>query len=352
MTFAVDMMKRALALAEAGRGRCNPEPLNGCVIERDGAVLGEGARQRRVGQSAEAAALAALAVDTDCAGAWAHCVIVCDEQALLEAGVDGVVYALESPGLETLNAAGVKLEQSSVVSEARKRNQAALKYAATGLPFVTAKWGVSLDGNMATRTGDSQGIVSAESREYMHRLRDEADAIIIGSHTVIQDDPQLTTRLSTGRGKDAIRVIVVGHEGLPPGRRVFNQHSTAPTWIAAPAPWKVPEADEVLVVSNGSSRVDFTALIAELGRRGLSSVLVEGGSAIHASALAAGVVDRVLFFFAPLIIGGYSAIPAVGGQGVPTVADGLALEGMTARQLGPDILIEAFVSPRHGSVTD
>jgi diaminohydroxyphosphoribosylaminopyrimidine deaminase/5-amino-6-(5-phosphoribosylamino)uracil reductase len=177
----------------------------------------------------------------------------------------------------------------------------------------------------------------------VHELRNQVDAILVGSRTVMLDDPSLTTRLDAGGVRDPVRVILDADAYLDAGRRVFQVESEAPTWVVVPETREPVEADEVIRMPHGEGGVDMRALMRELGRRDITTVLVEGGGTTHASAFDAGVVDKVMFFIAPKIVGGREAVTAVEGEGVARMAEALQLEGMTARPVGPDLLVEAYV---------
>jgi diaminohydroxyphosphoribosylaminopyrimidine deaminase/5-amino-6-(5-phosphoribosylamino)uracil reductase len=211
------------------------------------------------------------------------------------------------------------------------------------MPFVIAKCGMSLDGKIATRTGDSRWVTGEASRRMVHQIRNEVDAILVGSRTVMIDDPSLTTRLEAGKIKDPIRVIVDADEYLDAERRVFKQTSSAPTWVAVPEGRTFEGAAEILRIPGGSGGLDMVALMRALAEREVTSVLVEGGGTTLASAFSAGVVDKVIFFVAPKIIGGSDAITAVEGDGVARMADAIQLERMSAMPVGEDFLIQAYV---------
>jgi diaminohydroxyphosphoribosylaminopyrimidine deaminase/5-amino-6-(5-phosphoribosylamino)uracil reductase len=202
---------------------------------------------------------------------------------------------------------------------------------------------MSLDGKIATRTGDSKWVTGETARAYVHRMRNEVDAILVGSRTVMLDDPSLTTRVPEGKIKDPIRIILDADEYLSPDKKVFHQDSDAPTWVVVPEGRGAPGADEVLQIPRAEGGLDLRVLMRELGRRNVTSVLVEGGGATLASAFEAGVVDKVMFFVAPKIIGGKDAVPSVGGAGVATMSEAIQLREMKATPIGEDILIEAYV---------
>jgi diaminohydroxyphosphoribosylaminopyrimidine deaminase/5-amino-6-(5-phosphoribosylamino)uracil reductase len=177
----------------------------------------------------------------------------------------------------------------------------------------------------------------------VHELRDAVDAILVGSRTVMLDDPSLTTRLPERAGKDPVRVILDSADYLDQTRKVFQNESDAPTWVAVSEAREIPGAAEVITVGTRESGLDFVELMRRLGQREIMSVLIEGGGTTHASAFEAGVVDKVMFFVAPKIVGGRDAISAVEGAGVELMTDAIELTGMTATPVGVDLLIEAYV---------
>lgn len=351
-------MERALELAVRGRGRTSPNPMVGCVVVRDGHVLGEGFHEKAGCPHAEVNAIEAAG---DIAGATLYlnlepccfhgktppCV-----DLIIERQPARVVVAMEDPnpkvsgrGIAQLRDAGIAVEAGLLEAEAQRLNEIFVKYITTDLPFVIAKCGMSLDGKIATRTGDSRWVTGETARRMVHRLRDEVDAILVGSRTVMLDDPSLTTRLEHGEGKDPVRVILDANDYLDKSRRVFHIDSAAPTWVAVPDDARTFEAaDETLHVPRGPDGLELILLMRELGTRGITSVLIEGGGTTHGSAFAAGVVDKVLFFIAPKIIGGHEAITPVEGEGVAQMADAVRLDNMRAQPVGEDILIEAYVA--------
>lgn len=350
-------MERALALAERGRGRTSPNPMVGCVVVRDGAVIGEGCHERAGDAHAEVNALRDAG---DVTGATVYVTLepCCHEGKtppcvdLLKAGKPArVIAAMEDPnprvsgrGIEALRGAGVAVELGLMEDEARRLNEAFIKYVTTGTPFVIAKCGMSLDGKIATRTGDSRWVTGEASRHLVHQLRNEVDAILVGSRTVMLDDPSLTARLTDEKTRDPIRVILDAGEYLDGDRRVFQLESEAPTWVATPDGGVCEAADAVLHVPADDGVVDMQALMKELGSREVTSVLIEGGGTTHASAFEAGIVDKVMFFVAPKIVGGREAVSAVEGTGIEQMSEAIMLKDMTATPLGHDILIVAYVA--------
>ncbi|MHB1420499.1 MAG: bifunctional diaminohydroxyphosphoribosylaminopyrimidine deaminase/5-amino-6-(5-phosphoribosylamino)uracil reductase RibD [Bacillota bacterium] len=363
----IHYMKRALALARMALGRTSPNPMVGALVVKSGKVVGKGyhhqagtphAEIHALRQAGTAARGATMYVNLEpCShyGRTPPCA-----QAVLEAGIIRVVAAMTDPnpvvagkGLQMLRDGGAQVKVGILEEEAKRLNEVFIKYITTGKPFGVLKAALTLDGKIATRTGDSQWISGEESRKYVHRLRDRYDAVMVGIGTVLADNPMLTTRLPKGTGRDPVRVIVDSHLRIPLDARVVVHGSCAPTIIAALTgqnPQKVAALQargvEVLELDELEGRVDMEVLMASLGRRGITSVLVEGGAEINASALRQGIVDKVLFFIAPMLFGGSAAPGPIGGPGVSWVADALHLREVACRSSGGDMLISGYLTEK------
>ncbi|WP_367131917.1 MULTISPECIES: bifunctional diaminohydroxyphosphoribosylaminopyrimidine deaminase/5-amino-6-(5-phosphoribosylamino)uracil reductase RibD [Streptomyces] len=365
-----DAMRRAIALAARALGATSPNPVVGCVIlDPQGAVLGEGRHRRAGGPHAEVEALAAAsAAGHDVRGGTAVVTLEpCNHtgrtgpcsQALIDAGIGRVVFAIADPtgnatgGAAALHAAGVRTEGGLLADEAATVNMAWLTSVRLGRPFVTWKYAATLDGRSAAADGTSRWITSAASRADVHRLRAEADAVVVGSGTLRADDPHLAVRgqlveeEGEGEGESAavqpLRVVVDTHASVKPGARVLDD--AAPTLIAVGEDadtGHLPGVDVVRLPRAGAGRggLDVHALLAELYGRGVRSVLLEGGPALAGSFLAAEAVDRVIGYLAPALLGAGPA--ALGDAGVGTIARALRLEVTDVARLGPDLRITAF----------
>ena len=350
-------MERALALAAQGRGRTSPNPMVGCVIVRDDVVLGEGYHQQAGGPHAEVHAVESCGGDLE--GATVYVTLEpcthhgktppCTELFLKQRPAR-VVVAMPDPnphvpgkGIERLRDAGIAVEVGLLEEEARQLNEVFIKHVTTGKPFVMVKCAMTLDGKIATRTGHSRWVTGEEARRLVHELRNEVDGILVGSRTVMLDDPSLTTRLDRGGTRDPVRIILDAGNYLDGARRVFHVESAAPTWVAAPNRLEYAYADEVIRLPEHDGVVDMAALLDELGGRGITFLLIEGGGTTHASAFAAGVVDKVWFFIAPKIVGGREANTPVEGEGFATMDEAIRLRDMTVNPAGPDLLVQAYV---------
>lgn len=351
-------MDRALLLAANGRGRTSPNPMVGCVVVSDNEVVGEGYHEYAGGPHAEVNAFRDIAPPQrkrltvyvtlePCAheGKTPPCV-----DFLLQEDIVRIVIAMEDPNPLTrgrsvakLREAGIQVDLGCCEAEARALNEVFIKYITTGRPFVIAKCGMTLDGKIAAHTGHSKWITCEASRERVHEIRSQVDGILVGSRTVMLDDPSLTCRLSSGLKKDPTRIVLDAGEYLDSKRRIFQLKSEAKTWVAVTEDRDYPAADAVIRVPRGDGGVHMPALMDELGKREITSLLIEGGGTTHASALNAGVVDKVMFFVAPKILGGRDAVTPVEGPGFGSVDDAIQLERMTATPIGTDLLIEAYV---------
>jgi diaminohydroxyphosphoribosylaminopyrimidine deaminase/5-amino-6-(5-phosphoribosylamino)uracil reductase len=349
-------MTRALALAEKGRGWVSPNPMVGCVVVRDGKIIGEGYHEIAGGAHAEVNALSKL---DDPSGATVYVTLepCCHHgktppcaEFLCENRLARIVVAMEDPnpvvsgqGFARLRESGVAVEVGLMEDEARLLNEAFIKYVSTKKPFVIAKCGMSLDGRIATHTGDSKWVTGEASREWVHRLRNQVDAILVGSRTVMLDDPSLTTRLNGSETRDPVRVVLDSHEYLDASRSVFHQDSPAPTWVATASDETFEAADDTIMVGASAGGLDMAELMGELAKREITTVLIEGGGSTLGSAFEAGIVDKVMFFIAPKIVGGREAVSAVEGAGVEKMNDAISLRDMTATAVGSDVLLQAYV---------
>jgi len=353
-------MRRALRLA--ARGFTPPNPMVGCVLVKNGAVVGEGFHPYAGAPHAEIYALQAAGAQAR--GATAYVTLEpCSHfgrtppcaPALLAAGVARVVAAVADPnpkvagqGLALLRGAGVEVTVGVLEEAARRLNEAFFHYQRTGRPFVILKAAMTLDGKIATRTGDSRWITSERARRYVHRLRAQCGAVLCGIGTALADDPLLTARLP-GVPRQPLRVILDTHLRLPVTSRLAATARDVPTLIAAGKNAQKCRAMALescgIVVkylsTDANGRIALPELLDELGRREIVSVLVEGGSKVHASFLEGRHAHRLLWFLAPKLVGGRDAPTPVEGAGVADMADALSLSPFRVRRYGPDLLLES-----------
>ena len=358
MTSDEQFMAMALDLARRGEGRTAPNPAVGCVIVRDGEILGEGWHERAGMPHAEAAALASAG---DVTGATAYVTLEpCSihgrtppcASALIRAGVKRVVVGtldsnpkVNGTGLALLREAGIQVDVGVLEHECFNLNRPFFKLVATGRPWVLAKWAMTLDGKIATHTGHSEWVSGDVSRAHVHGLRNTLDAILVGAGTVRLDDPKLTCRMDGGR--DPIRVLLDSQLSVDPSARVFDTPgtlvfcaSTAPTTSYEPL---LNKGAQIIPVPRTAGKLDVVNVLEELGSRGIASVLVEGGGAVLGSFFDAGMVDHVMTFVAPKIAGGAEAPGPVAGVGVSQMWDSRRLTNVSFRQSGDDLLIEGDV---------
>ncbi len=355
----LDPMAEALRLARLADHRQGPNPMVGAVVVADGRVVGAGHHQRAGGPHAEERALAAAGERAR--GATLHVTLEpCAHTGrtgpcvarILAAGIARVEVATLDPnplvdgrGVQALRAAGVAVAVGAHAEEARELIRPFAVWVTTGLPLVTWKVAMTLDGKLATAAGESRWISGPESRRRAHRLRHEHDAVLVGSGTVLADDPELTTRLDVADPRQPLRVVVDGRLRTPPGARVLRraEHPTlVVTRPGAPAARRAAleaAGAELVEVSAPDGRCDLRELAGRLGERGCTSLLVEGGSAVLGSCLTQGLVDRVVVFVAPILVGGRDAPDAIGGVGIPRLADALRLRRLRAEPLGDDLCL-------------
>jgi len=352
-------MREALHLARRGAGDVSPNPMVGAVVVSGGRIVGRGYHARLGGPHAEVLALeeagasargGTLYVTLEPCAHWGRTPPCAD--AIIGAGIRRVVAAMEDPdhkvsggGFRRLAEAGVETHVGAAGDAARSLNEAYIKHRTTGLPFVIAKWAMTLDGRIATRSGDSRWISGEASRARVRELRGQVDAILVGIGTVLRDDPRLTVRLPKRRGP--ARVIVDSTLRVPRDARVLARDG-APVIVATtsrsrPDVRRDLEASGVeLVVADGpAGRVDLGALLEALGRRGVVSVLVEGGGTIHGACFDAGLVDKLMVFVCPMVVGGPGPSP-VAGMGVERLAAAWRLDRATVRQMGQDVIVEGY----------
>jgi diaminohydroxyphosphoribosylaminopyrimidine deaminase/5-amino-6-(5-phosphoribosylamino)uracil reductase len=361
-----DYMKLALELAAKAKGRTSPNPMVGAVVVKDGKIVSQGYHRKAGQPHAEVDALNKAGNEAKGATLYLNlepCVHYgrtppCTRR-IIESGTNRVVVAIEDPnplnsgrGAKELRETGIEVEVGLLADQAAKLNEVYIKYITTKRPFVILKSAMSLDGRIATRTGDSKWITSEWSRAYVHQLRGEVDAILVGIETILRDNPRLTVRIQDPRSrilvKNPVRIIVDSRARVPSDAKVLN--GEAPTLVAvtkyAPAEKlnKLKRRDAgVLIVDDKTRKVNLDKLMGELGRLEITSVLIEGGGQINASALADGIVDKVLFFIAPKIIGGTRAPGPVAGEGPAKLSQAISLRDISLRRFGDDILVEGYV---------
>ena len=364
MTTTINPMTRAIELARSALGSASPNPAVGAVVVQNGAVVGEGYTLPPGQRHAEIGALAQAG--SSARGATLFCTLEpcchygrtppCTD-AIIAAGVSRVVYAVRDPnprvsggGESALRAAGVAVERQTN-PEAEELHEAFAKHITTGLPFVVAKFAMSLDGKIATRTGSSQWITGSAARARVQRMRKEMDAIMVGIGTTLADDPQLTARDAQGEplpsNLQPVRIIVDSSARTPPTARMLNQPGRTIIATAAGVPRdRVARLEDVGAdvreFPGSDGRVDLRKMLKFVGGQGIVSVLVEGGGLVLGATLDVGLIDKVCAFVAPMLIGGAGAPSPVAGSGAAVIADALRLERTRIEPIGPDWLITGY----------
>ena len=362
----MDYMKQALSLAKLALGQVSPNPAVGAVVVKEGEVVGQGYTQPPGSWHAEVMALKQAGEKARGGELYVTLEPCCHygrtppcAQAIIGAGINEVHLAVLDPnplvsgkGADELEREGIKVYLGEHEEEAKEVNEAYTKFITTGTPLVTAKFAVSLDGKIATRSGDSKWISGSEARKYVHNLRYTADAIMAGVNTVLADDPRLTARCGGGTGgtarKQPLRVIVDGKGRTPATAQIFSEPGNVLLALGKSVEPKRKEAfaragAEILELSLEGGLVDLKSLLKALGEKEITSVLVEGGGILLGSLFDQGLVDKVVAFIAPIIIGGAEARAAVTGEGVDKVFDAIKLEPVNVEKLGEDLMVSGYV---------
>ncbi len=356
-------MRMALRLAARARGLTNPNPAVGAVIVKAGRVVGTGFHRRcglphaevnairRAGPAAKGATLYVTLEPCNHFGRTPPCT-----EAIIQSGIRKVVVAMKDPnpitsgrGIRKLKQRGIRVVMAVLEAEARELNKPFTKYIRSGMPYVTLKIAESLDGKIATRTGDSKWITSPDARAYVHSLRRTVDAVMVGVNTVIKDDPLLLAR--TPGVKQPARVIVDSTLKTPLNAGIIESVRVSPVIIATTrkvssrrAAAYVKMGATVIFTASKKGRVDLRDLMKKLGQMEIIDILVEGGGEISATLIDERLADRMLFFIAPKIIGGRNAVPSVGGDGIRRMKDAVTLNIMNVKRFSKDILLEAEVN--------
>lgn len=351
-------MKMALSLAQATVGQTSPNPCVGAVVVKDGQLLGTGVHLKagtphaevhaidEAGFSAKGATMYITLEPCSHTGQTPPCT-----ETIINSGIAKVLVATLDPnplvagsGVERLVKAGIEVEVGLCQEEATQINETFFHYIQTNVPFVTIKAGISLDGKIAATSGDSKWITSPESRRDVHQRRHEHDGILVGINTILKDNPLLTTRLPRG-GKNPIRIILDTYLNVPITANVVQDRS-ASTIIFTANQIDIKKKIEferlgVTVISQERTTISIHEVLKTLGKMKMTSVLVEGGSGIHASFIEANMFQQIIAYISPKIIGGLEAFPFVGGDGSKFVKHGKPLRYTDVKQVGPDIKITA-----------
>ena len=354
-------MKRALRLAEKGRGRTSPNPMVGAILVKKDDVVGQGYHAKAGEAHAEIIAL--LRAGEEAKGATLYINLEpcthygktppCAPQ-VIKAGVKRLVIGMEDPnplvggkGIKALKKAGLDVRVGILERECRRLNEAFCKYILEKEPFVTLKVAATLDGKIATRGGDSKWISGEDSRRFVHKLRDQVDGVLVGIGTVLTDDPLLTTGIKGGR--DPYRIVLDSRLKIPEEARVIGDF---PARVVIAATELAPEDKidrlakrgvRIMTLPSKEGRVDVKSCLFKLGEIGITSLLVEGGSRVNGSFLDEGLIDKLLLFLSPKVIGDFQAPGIFGGKGVFRLQEAIPLKEMKAKRIGEDVLLEGYL---------
>ena len=357
-------MLLALDLAQQGAGFTSPNPMVGAVVVKDNRIVGKGYHAAAGQPHAEVNAIEDAGLEAR-GGTLYVTLEPCNHigrtppctEKILAAGIRRVVVAMRDPnphvkggGLAFLSEKGIEVSSGVCEDTAERLNEVFIKYARTRRPFVTVKCAATLDGRIATRTGDARWVSGEVSREHVHRLRHASDAIMVGVNTVRSDDPSLTTRINGFHGKDPQRYILDTHLSISEDARMLQEGAASGTTVVTGP--LVPEEKKRRLEEKGvrilssplkEGRIDLDRLMAAIGAAEVTSLLVEGGGRVVASAFRDGIVDKVIFFFAPKILGGDDGVPICRGPGPELMKDCLSIKKMQVHRVGEDVMIEGYI---------
>lgn len=355
-------MKLALNLAEKGRGKVSPNPMVGAVIVKNGKVIGEGYHEKYGSAHGEVNAINNSIEDVKggtmyvtlepCShyGKTPPCV-----EKIIKNKINRVVIGMVDPnpvvsgdGIKKLKEAGIEVVVGILEKECKKLNEVFIKYITQKKPFGILKIAMSLDGKIATFSGESKWITGEKSRNMVHMLRNEVSGIMVGVETVIKDNPQLTCRLENG--KNPVRIIVDSTLRIPMESKVIEEADITETIIATTEKAEKKKLAKlealgvtILTIKSKENRVDLKELMKALGEKKIDSILIEGGATLNFSAFKEGIVDKVQVYIAPKIIGGEKSKTSVGGSGIEILKNAYKVKNITSRTVEEDILIEGYI---------
>jgi len=365
-----EYMLEALKLAQKGSGYTSPNPMVGAIIVKENQIVGRGFHTAYgeahaeinaladAGEKAKGATMYVTLEPCNHTGKTPPCT-----HAIIKAGIKAVFIAMPDPnpgvtggGTKFLTEKGLEVHTGILKESAEALNVAFIKFITTGLPYVIVKYAMTLDGRIATKTGDARWISNEYSRKFVHHLRNDCDAILVGIGTVKKDNPSLTTRLDEGTGVDPTRIVVDTHLDIDPSAKVLTQESKVKTILACTAEAAKKrehlfEKENVLVlpVPTKDNRIDLSELMKVIGQMKMTSVLIEGGSRILSSALKQGIVDRVNCFIAPKLLGG-DGYPVCQGDAPINMDNAIQLNKTSAYLLGADVMIQG--EPQFNNICD
>lgn len=362
-------MQRALTLAAKANGMTNPNPMVGAVIVKNNKIIAEGFHEKPGTPHAEAIAIAKAGKKAINASLYVTLEPCCHvdkrtppcSKAIIDARIKKVFIAMKDPnpkvagrGIDELKRHGVEVADGILEEKAKRLNEAYIKYITTSKPFVILKVAMTLDGKIATPQGDSKWITGEKARSFVHKMRNNVDAVMTAVGTVKADDPQLTVRLYKNRNiKNPARILIDPDLETPIDFKIFDippetilvtreiSHYEGSQAISEKK--KMLYGKGVQILEYEGSKVDLEWLMKRLGDKGICSLMIEGGSSFSGSCLNDGIVDKVIFFIAPKILGGKDSIPAVGGDNLRGLDDALKIDSLKISRLGNDIMIEGYI---------
>ena len=358
-------MKEALRLAVKGKGRTSPNPMVGALLVKNNKILGKGYHKKAgfphgeieaIEDAKEKAKGSRLYVNLEPCSHYGR-TPPCSEK-IIKTGIKEVIIGMKDPnplvagkGIRKLKSAGINVIQGIMEKECRKINEPFIKFITEKTPYVILKAASSMDGKISTKTGESRWITGNEARNHVHKIRDEVDAVMVGINTVLRDDPALTTRLK--KKKDSmspIRIILDSSLKIPLTAKLVQFKNGQKTIVATTRKSHIRKVKTlekmgvvVIRIKEKNSKVDMNDLMKKLGKMEISNIMIEGGAEVNASALQSGVVDRVIFFIAPIIIGGARATSSIMGNGISLLKDAVSIKETRIKKLGRDFMLEGYI---------
>jgi len=354
-------IKRALAIAELARGKTSPNPMVGALLVKNGRIISEGYHKKAGTPHAEVIAIDKAGEKASGATLYVNLEPCCHKdkrtppctENIISSGIKKVVIAMKDPnpkvsgkGIAALEKAGIQVKPGILEVKAVKLNEVYIKYITSGMPFVILKVAMTLDGKIATPDGESKWITGEKARRMLHKLRGNSDAVMTAIGTVKADNPRLTCRVSGH--KNPVRIIIDPRletmldshvSSCPPETIIVTRSANDKKFM-----YKKFYEKGISFIKYQSEKLDLLWLMHELGKLSITSLLIEGGSSLSSYCLEAGIVDKVMFFIAPKIIGGRDSFPAVGGKSFRKLEDAYRLRDVKTKQIGEDILIEGYIS--------
>lgn len=374
----IKFMERALRLAAKAKGMTSPNPMVGAVIVKNGKIISEGFHEKPGSPHAEAIAISQAGKKARNTSLYVTLEPCCHfdkrtppcTKAIINSGIRKVYIAMKDPnpkvsgkGIEELVKHGIEVAEGILEDRAKSLNEAYIKYITTGKPFVILKVAMTLDGKIANHGGDSKWITNEKSRTLVHKMRNELDAVMTAVGTIMADNPQFTVRLYKKNPiKNPVRVVIDPELDIPIHFNVFDCPPETILVTKNLTSQKLPEAilekrkrlaeKGVELIEYEGDKVDLHWLVTKLGAKGITSLMIEAGSSFSANCLNQGIVDKVIFFISPKILGGKGSITAVGGENLRDVKNALKINPLKIRKIGDDIMIEGYIKRDEGNTSE